>query len=128
MTTLGTISTLSGYLIVAITRSSNLILSMSRLLCSALTSVFCFFFFSSRRRHTRSLCDWSSDVCSSDLSSTPRPSHRLCPPVRAAHHRRSAALVHFLMEAWASPRAVVVCADGHDRRLHGTEMVRVDRP
>src|SRR5947207_11433119 len=24
-------------------------------------------FFSSRRRHTRSLCDWSSDVCSSDL-------------------------------------------------------------
>src|SRR6266496_5857732 len=27
----------------------------------------CFFFFSSRRRHTRSLRDWSSDVCSSDL-------------------------------------------------------------
>src|SRR5438034_6119682 len=27
------------------------------------------FFFSSRRRHTRSLCDWSSDVCSSDLVS-----------------------------------------------------------
>src|SRR5438034_6403998 len=26
------------------------------------------FFFSSRRRHTRSLCDWSSDVCSSDLN------------------------------------------------------------
>src|SRR5260221_7518837 len=26
------------------------------------------FFFSSRRRHTRSLCDWSSDVCSSDLT------------------------------------------------------------
>src|SRR5215204_4991199 len=30
-----------------------------------------FFFFSSRRRHTRSLCDWSSDVCSSDLVATP---------------------------------------------------------
>src|SRR5580692_12108922 len=30
--------------------------------------VFCFFFFfSSRRRHTRFDCDWSSDVCSSDL-------------------------------------------------------------
>src|SRR2546430_7974175 len=26
-----------------------------------------FFFFSSRRRHTRFDCDWSSDVCSSDL-------------------------------------------------------------
>src|SRR5699024_11812754 len=29
---------------------------------------FLFFFFSSRRRHTRSKRDWSSDVCSSDLS------------------------------------------------------------
>src|SRR5438874_7851462 len=29
--------------------------------------LFLFFFFSSRRRHTRSLRDWSSDVCSSDL-------------------------------------------------------------
>src|SRR5262245_31147781 len=29
--------------------------------------VFCYFFFSSRRRHTRCLSDWSSDVCSSDL-------------------------------------------------------------
>src|SRR4051812_15354236 len=28
---------------------------------------FRFFFFSSRRRHTRLTCDWSSDVCSSDL-------------------------------------------------------------
>src|SRR5438309_2220735 len=27
------------------------------------------FFFSSRRRHTRWNCDWSSDVCSSDLAS-----------------------------------------------------------
>src|SRR5204862_5339604 len=30
------------------------------------------FFFSSRRRHTRSLRDWSSDVCSSDLVVTSR--------------------------------------------------------
>src|SRR3989440_8824111 len=29
-----------------------------------------FFFFSSRRRHTRSDRDWSSDVCSSDLTSS----------------------------------------------------------
>src|SRR5260370_39549031 len=29
-----------------------------------------FFFFSSRRRHTRFKCDWSSDVCSSDLKRT----------------------------------------------------------
>src|SRR5690242_21036227 len=30
-------------------------------------SCFFFFFFSSRRRHTRLTCDWTSDVCSSDL-------------------------------------------------------------
>src|SRR2546430_2023282 len=35
---------------------------------------FLFFFFSSRRRHTRFDCDWSSDVCSSDL--TPAGSSR----------------------------------------------------
>src|SRR5256885_4599625 len=29
------------------------------------------FFFSSRRRHTRLQGDWSSDVCSSDLSQSP---------------------------------------------------------
>src|SRR5699024_11590047 len=31
-----------------------------------------FFFFSSRRRHTRSKRDWSSDVCSSDLEPHPK--------------------------------------------------------
>src|SRR2546430_10551885 len=31
-------------------------------------TLFGFFFFSSRRRHTRFDCDWSSDVCSSDLA------------------------------------------------------------
>src|SRR5207249_3792942 len=56
-----------------------------------------FFFFSSRRRHTRSKRDWSSDVCSSDLTTlTPRsapmcfviwpdwpwPSPSLDPPAR----------------------------------------------
>src|SRR2546430_4884288 len=30
-------------------------------------SLWVVFFFSSRRRHTRFDCDWSSDVCSSDL-------------------------------------------------------------
>src|SRR5260370_28927209 len=32
--------------------------------------MYLFFFFSSRRRHTRFKCDWSSDVCSSDLGPT----------------------------------------------------------
>src|SRR5437660_4760122 len=34
---------------------------------------FFFFFFSSRRRHTRWPRDWSSDVCSSDLSCSGNP-------------------------------------------------------
>src|SRR5438477_5782856 len=41
-----------------------------RILFSCLCYIFFFFFFfffSSRRRHTRLTCDWSSDVCSSDL-------------------------------------------------------------
>src|SRR5690606_39317695 len=51
------------------------------------TSVF--FFFSSRRRHTRFSRDWSSDVCSSDLPIPPR-SRRVafrwprCRPCRSA--------------------------------------------
>src|SRR5438046_3464786 len=32
-----------------------------------MVSSLCVFFFSSRRRHTRLVSDWSSDVCSSDL-------------------------------------------------------------
>src|SRR5207248_4613586 len=35
-----------------------------------------FFFFSSRRRHTRSYGDWSSDVCSSDLEGFSRVDHQ----------------------------------------------------
>src|SRR5947207_11915081 len=38
------------------------------------------FFFSSRRRHTRSLCDWSSDVCSSDQTTHSVCGCRAVPP------------------------------------------------
>src|SRR2546430_8794022 len=46
-----------------------------RELCDAVVVVF---FFSSRRRHTRFDCDWSSDVCSSDLAASGGP---LDPPI-----------------------------------------------
>src|SRR5262249_59937265 len=36
--------------------------------CRWVSPVVEFFFFSSRRRHTRLVSDWSSDVCSSDLN------------------------------------------------------------
>src|SRR3712207_7644270 len=49
--------------------------------------LFSFFFFSSRRRHTRYWRDWSSDVCSSDLASAaprrPAP-ERPPPPARSS--------------------------------------------
>src|SRR2546430_13632886 len=41
-----------------------------------------FFFFSSRRRHTRFDCDWSSDVCSSDLCQLGGAMHFSCPGCR----------------------------------------------
>src|SRR5207302_2653288 len=37
-----------------------------------------FFFFSSRRRHTRFSRDWSSDVCSSDLTARHRARRSAC--------------------------------------------------
>src|SRR2546426_5367456 len=43
-----------------------------------------FFFFSSRRRHTRLQGDWSSDVCSSDLG---RPAAGRADPDRRYRHR-----------------------------------------
>src|SRR5207249_9280324 len=50
---------------------------------------FVFFFFSSRRRHTRSKRDWSSDVCSSDLPPGAAPH-----PARARGRARRAARRH----------------------------------
>src|SRR5262245_66669454 len=44
-----------------------------------------FFFFSSRRRHTRCLSDWSSDVCSSDLLVAVRNAHHPVEAVGARH-------------------------------------------
>src|SRR6516225_1043311 len=53
------------------------------------------FFFSSRRRHTSWNCDWSSDVCSSDLDQPDRASSRAAvrpaspPPITQTSTSRS---------------------------------------
>src|SRR2546430_4452224 len=60
-----------------------------------------FFFFSSRRRHTRFDCDWSSDVCSSDLFSG------MSAPLRPSTTRGFA-------RVWLSP------FDGPDKMLSTT--------
>src|SRR5438045_664804 len=43
------------------------------------------FFFSSRRRHTRCLSDWSSDVCSSDLDCAIQPGVAILAPQYRRH-------------------------------------------
>src|SRR5438045_6541834 len=57
--------------------------------CTLFFFIVFYFFFSSRRRHTRCLSDWSSDVCSSDLSAQRRT---VSADERSAHGGRSAGL------------------------------------
>src|SRR5256885_5689951 len=58
----------------------------------AMIFMWVFFFFSSRRRHTRLQGDWSSDVCSSDLRRTvrkiPARGRRRAPRGAALDHLR----------------------------------------
>src|SRR2546430_5522560 len=49
-------------------RSSTSLIFFAHQQVHCIISWLFFFFFSSRRRHTRFDCDWSSDVCSSDLN------------------------------------------------------------
>src|SRR6267143_6081087 len=67
-----------------------------------------FFFFSSRRRHTRWNCDWSSDVCSSDLLLAGEVKvSRVCARIESAFN-----------EPAASPdNAVLYCRRSEDRRV-----------
>src|SRR5947207_14442990 len=82
-------------------------------------SLYFSFFFSSRRRHTRSLCDWSSDVCSSDLRrhlSQERHVLRRVVPAIDADERGRLEIMRRLLEDFA--------AAGGDQRLARIEMAR----
>src|SRR5256886_9013386 len=73
--------------------------------------VFLFFFFSSRRRHTRFDCDWSSDVCSSDLAH--RLGENILPLPRAPVEARDLPAVHDVgVQRIGSDIAVLLRADG----------------
>src|SRR2546430_7202386 len=56
---------------------------MGKGLLSTVLCMLVFFFFSSRRRHTRFDCDWSSDVCSSDLALPGEPAIEIALIVQA---------------------------------------------
>src|SRR5256886_7804195 len=82
-------------------------------------SVCLFFFFSSRRRHTRFDCDWSSDVCSSDLSGAQPAGEAAAPPVSppmAALSRARATVEKFFEQA-----ANVVCTENVTQALRSEE-------
>src|SRR5256886_15600213 len=63
-----------------------------------------FFFFSSRRRHTRFDCDWSSDVCSSDLK-LGRSLERFARLRRLAPRDDDITVAHARVLAWADRTA-----------------------
>src|SRR2546426_4386246 len=59
-----------------------------------------FFFFSSRRRHTRLQGDWSSDVCSSDLTTRSSCSRALVPMPLYSTSKCRARLSGFFMRVY----------------------------
>src|SRR5205814_7429633 len=83
------------------------------------------FFFSSRRRHTRCLSDWSSDVCSSDLASA-RPA-KAWPAIYAAANlacgaKRARSTTSSAKEQaaewdWASQSAGIFSKRSEERRV-----------
>src|SRR5689334_5545860 len=80
--------------------------------------------FSSRRRHTRWNCDWSSDVCSSDLRGRRRPD-TLRPDGDADHvlAERRRLRGHDLVPLRALPERPRA-GDGATGRRHGRDLVR----
>src|SRR2546430_3659098 len=83
-----------------------LVWSGGRIVSSLITGMWgswVFFFFSSRRRHTRFDCDWSSDVCSSDLGGRDGRAARQPPQGPSRRCRRLEASRTFLQRARALP-------------------------
>src|SRR5256886_11333789 len=73
-----------------------------------------FFFFSSRRRHTRFDCDWSSDVCSSDLFCCSFMIHLL----RGMHHQFLLSFVTGGAQGMLLKQSGAACAKMEEIRLN----------
>src|SRR2546427_4597257 len=87
--------------------------------CFGCMYILFFFFFSSRRRHTRFDCDWSSDVCSSDLDF-----YTAKKPINAvARQGTTAAEIRRSFELRSAIDDVKVRASDLEIRKDGNEMV-----
>src|SRR2546427_12176023 len=83
-----------------------------------------FFFFSSRRRHTRFDCDWSSDVCSSDLE---RPSQTLFGEGYKLLFQQDQQMMHEMMETLQDMMGTMKeMAKGADKEKITKRMERMD--
>src|SRR2546422_6291324 len=94
-----------------------------------------FFFFSSRRRHTRCSRDWSSDVCSSDLvgleSQVPGIYKRNLPPLTSKYgfndHEVEFFAIHIEADEVHGERGYQIVerhSDTAERRAQALEQVR----
>src|SRR5438270_1522057 len=75
--------------------------------------VLIFFFFSSRRRHTRFDCDWSSDVCSSDLPDSAAPVVRVQPQFAPPKKAQPVGVVEICAVTGAKPRRRIAASGTH---------------
>src|SRR5438094_2830537 len=82
-----------------------------------MVGVFLCFFFSSRRRHTRSYGDWSSDVCSSDLLA-----HRLALAVTVDRDRGLVAVLDRPDDVLRAEGGIAAEVDAGARRLEGARI------
>src|ERR1035438_10678767 len=87
--------------------------------------VVCSFFFSSRRRHTRCLSDWSSDVCSSDLHSFSPNGRWLVFSSKSRGPYTKMFLTHLDEEGNSSPAILIDDATAANRAVNIPEFVNI---
>src|SRR3546814_6426532 len=82
---------------------------------------FFFFFFKQKTAYEMRISDWSSDVCSSDLSRTVQAGSTAAPPPSPAHRTGPAAAGHRHLSSWQSDRRPLPHAGPEARRRSTTD-------
>src|SRR3546814_11191030 len=96
---------------------SSYFIFFTRSFFSVVFFFYVFFFFKQNTAYEMRISDWSSDVCSSDVADSSRPS---LPPIRAAaSHLRGIS---------RSPTGFRACAGEHDRSVRARALRQRSRP